>query len=59
MISRVALENVNFYLLLALAEGPKHGLGIQQQIVGDGAGLYVRSTTIYAALRVLVGDRDD
>ncbi len=54
MSSRMALENANFYILLALAEGPKHGLGIQQQIIGDGVGLYVRSTTIYAAIRVLV-----
>jgi DNA-binding PadR family transcriptional regulator len=49
-------ESTKYYILLALAVGPQHGLAIQSQIVDDGLGLYVRSSTIYGALKAMTRD---
>jgi DNA-binding PadR family transcriptional regulator len=50
------LINAKFLVLLALAGGPKHGLAIQQQIIGDTVGQYVRTSTVYAVVRALTRD---
>jgi len=49
----VELANANYFILLALAEGPKHGLEIQRQVVGDSLGFYIRTSTLYTGLEGL------
>jgi DNA-binding PadR family transcriptional regulator len=44
------LESTKFVILLALAAGPRHGAGIRDQIVADTLGVYLRDSTLYAAL---------
>jgi DNA-binding PadR family transcriptional regulator len=43
----------NYYILLALADEPLHGLGIQKRIIGDTLGFYVRDSSLYTSLKVL------
>lgn len=56
MHSRFELMNAKFYVMLALAERPMNGVAVQEQIVGDTVGKYVRASTVYAVLRRLVRD---
>jgi DNA-binding PadR family transcriptional regulator len=53
MSSSSALTGHNFYIVLALAQGPAHGLAIQKRIIGDTSGWYLHGSTLYAALKRL------
>jgi DNA-binding PadR family transcriptional regulator len=48
------LESTKFYILVALAEGPQHGAEIRGVIIGDAMGVYLRDSTLYAALASMV-----
>ena len=56
MHSRFELMSAKFYVLTALVRGPKSGMEVQAQIIGDTVGGYVRTPTVYAVLRALVRD---
>jgi DNA-binding PadR family transcriptional regulator len=49
-MSRVRLASYQFYILLALADKALSGAEIQQTIIGDTVGMYVRDSTLYDAL---------
>ena len=43
-----------YFVLLALAEGPAHGQAIASQIIGDSVGgVYLRPSTLYSTLKSL------
>jgi DNA-binding PadR family transcriptional regulator len=44
------LESTKFYILLALAGGPRTGAEIRQLVLGDTMGIYLRDGTLYEAL---------
>ena len=49
-----ALEYTEYFILLALADGPAHGQAVADQIIGDSVGgVYLRPSTLYAALKNL------
>jgi DNA-binding PadR family transcriptional regulator len=56
MSSSSALTGHNFYIVLALAQGPAHGLAIQKRIIGDTSGMYLRYSTLYSTLKRLERD---
>jgi len=56
MSTTTLLEPVRFFILLALAKGPMHGLAIQSEIMGDTLGVYIRASTLYDALKGMVRD---
>ena len=49
----IAPGSTSFMILFALAAGPLSGSEIQQQIIADNVGEYVKSTTLYQDLRRL------
>lgn len=55
-MGRFVLENNKYFVLLALADGPNHGGSIQDRIVGDTLGTYLRSSVLYDVLKALVRD---
>jgi DNA-binding PadR family transcriptional regulator len=52
-----ALNEVGLHVLLALAEGPRHGYAIMQTIAAESDGaLQLGPTTLYRTLRTLFDD---
>jgi DNA-binding PadR family transcriptional regulator len=48
------MEMSQYFVLLALSEGPMHGYAVSDQIIGDSTGgIYVRPSTLYFVLKSL------
>lgn len=54
MSTSTLLEPTKFFILLALSKGAGHGLAIQEQIVADTLGVYLKSSSLYDAMKRLL-----
>ena len=51
------LDTAEYFILLALADGPANGPMIVDQMVGDSVGgIYLRPSTLYATMKSLESD---
>ncbi|HEX3082070.1 MAG TPA: helix-turn-helix transcriptional regulator [Candidatus Saccharimonadia bacterium] len=48
------MDAPKYFILLALAAGPLHGLAIRGQVIADTVGEYIRDSTLYPALKQLL-----
>jgi DNA-binding PadR family transcriptional regulator len=53
-VQAASVTPVEFYILLALVEGDRHGYAIMQQVDADSRGVQIGPGTLYTAIRRLL-----